>query len=258
MELVALVVAIPAIFIDGVVELDNAHAALDEPPREQAHPSVGGGGAVRIIDSVEGERLGRFIRNFAHVRGFRLHPVGQLVGRDPPLEIGLPGPGREMAAVESLGEIERRALHRCEAGGWLEIGKRRAIVTEACPLIRRREKRIRPIRAPAEPPHLEEHDIAGEVGVLASQAVGQPASQARLPSEDRSGVHLVGGRGVIRRVAVHRPHDAQPIGMLRRGRHSVGDPQAALPVLPPRPGGAEERILAMVDDTPDLIGDPLD
>ena len=213
---------------------------------------------MRVIDSVQRERLGRFIGKIAHVRGFRLHPVGKLVGRDPPLEIGLPRSPGEMPPIEGLGEIERRALHRRKSRRWLEIGKRLTIVAEACPLIRRRQKRIRPVRAPAEAPHLEEHDVAGKIGVLASQAVRQPAPQARLPPEDRASVHLVGSGGVVGRVAVHRPHDAQPIGMLGRQRHPVRDPQPALAVLPPRPGGTEERILAVVDDASDLVRDPLD
>jgi hypothetical protein len=115
-KVVALVVAVPAVLVDGVVELHDAHTAFDHAAREQTHPTVGCGGPMRVVDRIEGEGLRCIAGEVTDIRGLGLHPVGKLVGRDPPVELGLPGASVTMAPVERLREIECRALHRGEAG----------------------------------------------------------------------------------------------------------------------------------------------
>ena len=63
----------------AVIELDEAHAALDEPAREQAvvgERHLARLGAVHLVD------LPRLVRDVGQLRDARLHPVRQLVRRD--------------------------------------------------------------------------------------------------------------------------------------------------------------------------------
>ena len=64
----------------AVIELDEAHAALRQPAREQA---VRGEGAVARLATVGVEDVLRLLRDVHQIRRTRLHPEGELVLRQP-------------------------------------------------------------------------------------------------------------------------------------------------------------------------------
>ena len=105
----------------------------------------------------------------------------------------------------------------------------------------------------------------GQVLVLGPQAVADPASQARLAHQDRAGVHLVDGLGVIDAVGPARANHRQVVGTLGEVRQEVGDLDSALAALAKRPPGGEQRVvshLAPGGDRPEagrqrLAGQPL-
>ena len=63
----------------AVIELDEAHAALGQPPGQQA---VGGEGAVAALGAVQVEDLLRLVGEVHQVRHAGLHAEGHLVLRD--------------------------------------------------------------------------------------------------------------------------------------------------------------------------------
>ena len=64
---------------------DEAHALLDQPPRQQAAPAVVVGRL--LADAVQLERLRRFLGEVEHRRRFGLHLEGQVVGVDARREL---------------------------------------------------------------------------------------------------------------------------------------------------------------------------
>ena len=104
--------------------------------------------------------------------------------------------------------IEQAALGRA-------VGARRARPGRGCgtslgpedrALVGGRHVAARPVLGPADrPAGLVEHDHeAGQVLVLAAQAVGDPRAEAGVAAEDPAGVHHQHRRAVDRRLGVHR------------------------------------------------------
>ena len=75
----------------------------------------------------------------------------------------------------------------------------------------------------------EDH-VSREVLVLRPEAVREPAANARVPCQDRAGVHLVQRRTVVIRQAVHRSDDCQIVDVLGHVREQVRDFDPALTV----------------------------
>ena len=75
-------VDVPGDFVehgDECIQRDEAHASLDEPPREQTIAGVGG---LSRIGSVSGQRLGRFLRQVGEFGHAGLRAKGGFVGGD--------------------------------------------------------------------------------------------------------------------------------------------------------------------------------
>ncbi len=95
-------VVVPAL----VIEVDEPDPALDQAAGEQA---VVGERRLARLGPVEVEGLLASRPRGPSARGAGLHPVGQLVGGDPGLDLGV-ADGVEVAAVEPPDEVDRVAL----------------------------------------------------------------------------------------------------------------------------------------------------
>ena len=122
----------------------------------------------------------------------------------------------------------RRAVHRR-----LQIDDRLAGVAERRALIGRRHVAVAPVRRAVDRPAavIGEDDEPGQVLVLAAEAVGDPAADARMPGEDAAGVHLEQRRAVRRAQRVHRADQRDVVGVLGHVREQLRHVHAALAVL---------------------------
>ena len=216
-----------------VIELDEPHVALGQPPRQQAVGGVGAGlaglGAVEVEDRVG---LGREIHRVGHGR---LHPVGHLVLRDARVDLRVDDLAR--AALSRA-----RAACRASAAGWpaidavriVQVEHRILAAAELHALVLRRQEaaapqpRVERLIAFAGP--RQQHDEAGQVGVLGAEPVGEPGADRRPAGLLRPGLDEGDRRIVVDRVGVHRPDDAQLVDDLRRVRQQLADPGAGLAV----------------------------
>ena len=157
----------------AAVELDEPHAALDQAAGQQAVPADGLG--RRIVQAVEGERLGGLARQVDGLGGLGLHAEGQLVALDPGVELGLVGPRREMAAVEPVQQLELALLpRRADLGGRRQVGDRLGAALEPRPLVDRRHEARAPVPRAAGDLRARivlHHDEAGQV--LRSRSPGR-------------------------------------------------------------------------------------
>src|SRR5262249_23985445 len=152
------------------VNLDEAHAAFDEPPRQKALRSVG----LRLIaiESVHPPgRLG-LLGEVDEAQALGLHPVGQLERVDPPEQIGFTGAGLRMLGVEAREQVELAALVVAGHVAWaIEVQDWISLGTEEGPLVSGREKAGVPVeRSALDSLVIAEHDVARQVLVLAPQA----------------------------------------------------------------------------------------
>ena len=202
-------VLIPA----AMEELDESHAPLGQPARQQAIGGKGPGsshfGPVHLQD-----RIG-LVREVGQLGDRGLHPEGQLVLRDPRDDLGIadvavidrvepgqvvehPPPGRGRDAGR-IGEIQDRVADRSELHA-LVRGRQEAAAPE--PVVQRLVVGV----AGA----LRDHDDEGrQVVVLAPQAVGHPGADAGPTGQLGPGLEERHGRVVIDRLGVHRLDEAE-------------------------------------------------
>ena len=91
----------PAVVVPVLVagaDLDEPHAALDQPAGDQAAGAELAG--RRVVEAVERQGRGRLAREVERFLRGRLHPRGQLVAGDPRRQVVLAGVLVEMVAVE--------------------------------------------------------------------------------------------------------------------------------------------------------------
>ena len=104
MALLQVAVLVPAVVAQVLTEhLDEPHAALDQPPGDQALPAVGLG--RRIVEAVELLRGCGFVRQIHQVGHGRLHAEGQLVVGDRASSLSsgprAPSPRRSSVRIRS-------------------------------------------------------------------------------------------------------------------------------------------------------------
>ena len=222
-----------------VEEVHEPHPLLDESAGEEA---VVGEARLPGLGAVGLEDVRGLARDVHHLRHARLHPVGELVLRDARQRLGAPQlAGLEF--VEILERVEALAPHLpVHAGRIGDVEHRVALRAALHPLIdAREESRTEGARAAVGlDPRGDEDDEAGEIPVLAPQAVRHPAPQARPARPGGAGVEEELGGGVVELVGVHAPHEAQPVGDALEVRDGVGELHSALAAAFPRPRRAEE------------------
>ena len=90
------------------VKLHEPHAALDQPPGQQAIAAVDA--RFLLVQAVELMRLGRFARQIDGLGRGGLHAIGQFVGGDAGFEVGVFRSLGAMPGVQLLDEIDFRPL----------------------------------------------------------------------------------------------------------------------------------------------------
>ena len=110
------------LFEPGVDQLDDAHAALDQPPGDQA--LVGERRRIAVGDTVRPERRLRFAADVEHLGRLAHHAAGDVERGDPRAEVGVARPQRGVALVHvaqhDLLELVQR--HGCAGGRRSGIG----------------------------------------------------------------------------------------------------------------------------------------
>ena len=219
----------------AVVELDEANAALDQTPGQQAVAAEAVG--VGLLQAVELAGGGGFVLEPDGLGDAGLHPGGEFVGADPGREGGVPG---VLVLERPIHPVEHRhadlAVGLGERAGGEEVGDRLAGGPEGHPLVRGGEETGRPVDCPARrlATGVGQDDEGGQVLVVGPQAVRQPRPQGGEAVEGEAGVHQEGGRRVVRGLAVHRMDEGQVVDPLRQVGEQRTDPRPRLAVLPER------------------------
>ena len=138
-----------------------------------------------------------------------------------------------------LGALNLRAERRVEVADF-GAGDRAIIGADARALVDRGEKRGAVVLRTAGSRWRRERDEAGQVLVLAAEAVERPRAERRPDELERAGVHLQERLRMRGQVGLHRAQQAELVGMLRDVREELGDPEPALSVLRELPLRAEQ------------------
>ena len=102
---------VPAVAADaGAEQLDEPHAALDQPPGDQAFAAEDLRRRVRIVEAVEPLGRRRLAVKAHELGDGRLHAEGQLVVGDRRLEAVVMAHPAEHALVERAQQLELAAL----------------------------------------------------------------------------------------------------------------------------------------------------
>ena len=125
-----------------------------------------------------------------------------------------------------------RRVARIGARGYGQVVHRYLGRTEHGSLVGRRHVAARPVLGPADRAAgvVEHHDEAGQVLVLAAQAVGHPRAQTGMAADDPPRIHHQHRRAVNRRVGIHRMDERHVIDAGGQVRKEVGDILATLAV----------------------------
>ncbi len=175
----------------AVVELDEAHAAFDEPAGHEAHAAKGLG--LLAVHAVEFFRGLAFPREVHRAGGFRLHAEGEFVALDAGVEFAVVLAALEVGLVEPVEEGEFAGLARDgDLLGCVEVGDGRGALVEHDALVGRGHEASAPVAHAVDDVGFVvlHHDERGEVLVFRAQAIGDPASERGPAAEDGTGVHL--------------------------------------------------------------------
>ena len=205
---------VPAVVAEaGAGQLDEPHAALDQPPGEQALP---GERRRALASSRRGRTAAASPRFRPSCPSGRARPSAS--GRPArswrsPIRPRRRGPAARRLAASSC--LSRASLFRCSSSvGFLadDVGDRRVVGGEDRALIRRRQKAAVEIVEPAGRNQAAvDHDEARQIAALAPQAVAEPGPHARPPLHAGARVQEVVGRRVLGKLAGHRANDRQLI-----------------------------------------------
>ena len=194
----------------AVIELDEAHAALREAPRQQ---TVRRERPVARLRAVQVEDVRRLIAHVEQAWDARLHVERHLVLRDARLDLRIV----QRSVRERVERVD------CLNGVDLHLAADPARIRDVLHRIAHRVEphALKPARQDAGRPlarrdrlHLpavalrDEDDEAGQIVRLRTQSVEHPRSHARAARDDRAAVHEGVGRIVINLFGPHRPHDA--------------------------------------------------
>lgn len=157
------IVAVPAQFVDGVVDLHEANAVFDQAAAEQAHAAVEGFAGNAVVESVGFVRGGGFVCEIADVDGFGLHTVSELGGADAAFEVSFTGPGGSVSAIEPLGEVECLSLRGLELFWWPKVEDGVTVMPKLSTLMGSRQKGVAPVGTASEPGDFVEQYIAGQI-----------------------------------------------------------------------------------------------
>ncbi len=223
----------------GVIKLNEAHAALDQTPGEQA---VIGKRRLAGNRSIELERRLSLRCQIDQFRSTRLHPCRDLVGGDPRGDLGV-GRHLEPRLVEGDDRIDRPPLtlrrNPCRGGqvqDWL------ASAPERHSLIGRGKKPASPVDRPASrsPRARLQHHEAGQICRPGAYCIRHPGAHAGPPELRCAGIGKELGRRMIEDVGRSRLHDRQIVDNFSHVRQEIRNPRTRLAVPGERAIGSQQ------------------
>jgi hypothetical protein len=222
-------------------KLHVAHAALDQPPRQQTATAVLL--RLRLVQAVQPLRRFGFTRQIQGLRNRRLHPRGRLEVRDARRQFRVL---RMSSGVPSVDGVEKgqlvRARARPDAGGRFQMKDRRRTAPKRCALIHGGQKPRRPIAFPIhrQPAGIAENHVGGKILVRRPQSVQQPRAQGRQTRQEFSGVQDAKRGFVVHRARHHRPDEGDVVGDSGGVRQQFRKRHPALSAGTERVGSAQD------------------
>ena len=200
----------------AVGHLDEPHALLAEPTRQQALPAevVGLGRA----DPVKGLRLPRLARKVKDVRGALLHAPGQLVRGDDRFQLGVSRVRLDLFRIQGLKEVEMAAACGRGEGRVRQVtddclGRRPSGLAQGRPLVDGGEEGVAVVPRAAVARRRTDRHEAGEVLVLRPEPVKHPRSHRRPDRVRGPAMEEKRRRPVRHPLGVHRVDEAEVVGM---------------------------------------------
>ena len=160
---------VPVVIGARVDQLHDAHAALDEPPGDQA--LVAKRGFVAFLDSVRVEGSPGFAGGVECLGGLVHHASGDIERGDPGVKIAIAGPGGGMAEVDVAKHDLLELMQRHGPFRWAQVGDRLGARDDPHPLVDRRQKATVPELRAAIRQVFAEHDVRRQCGVKRSQSM---------------------------------------------------------------------------------------
>ena len=223
----------PVLVPSPVEELNEPHAPLRQPPRQNAVGCI----AARLpaLRPVEREGRLRLLRQIRQLRHRSLHAERHLVLRNPrgdlrvlilielqpvqlPEIVEKPSPRRPVITLR-IAQIQHRILP----------------APELHPLMTRRNKPGTPhpvrqrLRVPAA--LRNHHHKRGQILILAPQPVGDPRADRRPARQLKPGLKEGHGRVMVDLLGRQRLQDRPSVGVLGHVRQQFAEPRPGLPVL---------------------------
>ena len=172
------------------VELDEAHAVLDEATRQEAVAAKNGGRlVVHAVELLGGVGL---LAEIDRIGSLRLHLKGEFVAFDAGVEFGVAGTRGIVVAIQSTEQVQLLTLTATiDAFRVVEELDWRAFGAELHALIHRRHEAIAPVAGTVHHRGLAvfDDDKAGQVLIRGAEAILRPGTERGTTAEDRAGVH---------------------------------------------------------------------
>ena len=213
----------------GGVGLHKAHAALEQPPRQQ-QASAEFLGAI-VVEPVRLAGGFLFLTEIKNARHFHLHAISQLVAVHARGQLGVARTPGDVVFIELRQKIEVAALLLArDTLGRVQIENRRTLRAQRGALKVRRQKAVGPVRRAAlRIGHLGQHDESGQILILRAEPVGDPRANRRIAAEPVAGVHVIIGGGMIDRLGLAPAIHAKLIGHPGEVFPVLAEIHAALP-----------------------------
>ena len=189
----------------AVPELHEAHAALQQPPRDERLPSM-----HRV--AIYRANARRFVANVEGIGRLKLHAERQLERLDARIKLRIAAAGALVAGVEFSQKVKLAALHRgrrVRAADVLDEFLHLAMlrVHERALECAGQESRLPVFGILDRHPARTHRHEAGQVLILCAQTVERPRAEARTRLHAVTAVHQHQRRLVIRHLRIHRAHD---------------------------------------------------
>ena len=217
-------VAVPALVIDR----DEPHAPLHEPPGDQAGP-----GEARLLGraAIESQRLRALVGEVHQLRRRGLEPVSHLVAGDPRGDLRVTIDGQP-PAVDGRDHVECLGSQAAVGPvGGIDVEDRGTRVAKPRAGVDARQEAARPVgTAAADARPRAHHHERRQVAALAPDSVGHPRADARPAGLREAAVHEDLRGGVVELVGTAAFHDRDVINHRREVRQHLGELRPALPV----------------------------
>lgn len=207
-------------------ELHEAHAAFQQPPRNERLPPVD------VLAVKRAETLG-FPAQVKRVARLHLHAEGEFKGLDAGVEPRIVRAGGFVLVIQLAEQTQLALLHlggRVRAADVLdEFLQLRVLGVDKGPLIHAGQEAVLPVLRVLDGVASGAHrDEAGQVLVLRAEAVKHPRAEAGPRLHGVAAVHQHERRLVVGHLRIHRAHHRDVVGELCGAGKDLADFEAAL------------------------------